>query len=597
MKGGKDKDNKSTTGKRKREGESGNAANVKAEKRKYKRRGVDEDEEDGMHQNTSYTMPDYDEDFWKSVTNPSTTALKNRQEEFIEYQIIGQVCRDLVFDSYTDMNKSLQRILSLVKDMHNNTDNIREYENNFHIVFTKHFHENKKQLYKISVELEGETGMSVRDHRVMNRPPITLWSDWTLILEAIGMFKPIKKDRITFLKSVADVLQYREIPANVHFDEGLLSCDCMIIADGVLEYKALKTLDYYQSKKLPSNASNVYEVVQRMKAPCIIGEMNLFFPPDRKEEFITAIAEDKTRLKIRINKPRKFVTKTICKCLYVPRGMMNAILKRVERREWSQVLVRAMKIHLKSKNFQKLGKSLGLQKKEISECTQIAVNTNGIEREAEQKCRACQSTIFLDIKSDPKKCKCKECDLVTDRAFVLDYTFFPWENYLNGDTTLASPRKPPPALAKLCETFEGEEVRISFGHFVKEYKPVIEWLEKEQRRVEWMIDYPTQAKTLEKIIQRVKEEADKVKSINSSMGMFKQALAQKCAACGGREFENDTKKGTRTCKNCGWVNERRVRAEGAAFRIFEGQDDRNHFVRTVYQNKIILPLLCQQTPH
>ena len=112
-----------------------------------------------------------------------------------------------------------------------------------------------------------------------------------------------------------------------------------------------------------------------------------------------------------------------------------------------------------------------------------------------------------------------------------------------------------------------------------------------------MIDYPTQAKTLEKIIQRVKEEADKVKSINSSMGMFKQALAQKCAACGGREFENDTKKGTRTCKNCGWVNERRVRAEGAAFRIFEGQDDRNHFVRTVYQNKIILPLLCQQTPH
>jgi hypothetical protein len=371
----------------------------------------------------------------------------------------------------------------------------------------------------------------------------------------------------------------------------------MIIADGVLEYKALKTLDYYQSKKLPSNASNVYEVVQRMKAPCIIGEMNLFFPPDRKEEFITAMAEDQTPFKIHINKPRKFVTKTICKCLYVPRGMMNSILRRVERREWSQVLVRAMKIHLKSKNFQKLGKSLGLQKKEISECTQIAVNTNGIEREAEQKCRACQSTIFLDIKSDPKKCKCKECDLVTERAFVLDYTFFPWENYLNGDTTLASPRKPPPALAKLCETFEGEEVRISFGHFVKEYKPVIEWLEKEQRRVEWMIDYPTQAKTLEKIIQRVKEEADKVKSINSSMGMFKQALAQKCAACGGREFENDTKKGTRTCKRCGWVNERSVRAEGAAFRIFEGQDDRNHFVRTMYQNIIILALICQQTPH
>ena len=33
-------------------------------------------------------------------------------------------------------------------------------------------------------------------------------------------------------------------PANVHFDEGLLSCDCMI-TDGVLEYKALKALDYY----------------------------------------------------------------------------------------------------------------------------------------------------------------------------------------------------------------------------------------------------------------------------------------------------------------------------------------------------------------
>ena len=79
---------------------------------------------------------------------------------------------------------------------------------------------------------------------------------------------------------------------------------------------------------------------------------------------------------------------------------MNAILKRVERREWSQVLVRAMKIHLKSKNFQKLGKSLGLQKKEISECTQIAVNTNGIEREAEQKW--CQGTIFLDFESDQK---------------------------------------------------------------------------------------------------------------------------------------------------------------------------------------------------
>ena len=40
-----------------------------------------------------------------------------------------------------------------------------------------------------------------------------------------------------------------------------------------------------------------------------------------------------------------------------------------------------------------------------------------------------------------------------------------------------------------------------------------------------MIDYPTQAKTLEKIIQRVKEEVDKA-DINSSMGMFKQALAQ-----------------------------------------------------------------------
>ena len=108
---------------------------------------------------------------------------------------------------------------------------------------------------------------------------------------------------------------------------------------------------------------------------------------------------------------------------------------------------------------------------------------------------------------------------------------------------------------------------------------------------------PHTSKDSRKDYSRVKEEADKVKSINSSMGMFKQALAQKCAACGGREFENDTKKGTRTCKNCGWVNERRVRAEGAAFRIFEGQDDRNHFVRTVYQNKIILPLLCQQTPH
>ena len=66
-KGGKDKDNKSTTGKRKREGESGGSANVKAEKRKYKRRGVDEEDEDNVHQNTSYTMPDYDEDFWKSV--------------------------------------------------------------------------------------------------------------------------------------------------------------------------------------------------------------------------------------------------------------------------------------------------------------------------------------------------------------------------------------------------------------------------------------------------------------------------------------------------------------------------------------------------
>ena len=42
-------------------------------------------------------------------------------------------------------------------------------------------------------------------------------------------------------------------------DEGLL-CDCMIIADGVLEYKALKALDYYH-RKLPSNASKVYEVV------------------------------------------------------------------------------------------------------------------------------------------------------------------------------------------------------------------------------------------------------------------------------------------------------------------------------------------------
>ena len=96
--------------------------------------------------------------------------------------------------------------------------------------------------------------------------------------------------------------------------------------------------------------------------------------------------------------------------------------------------------------------------------------------------------------------------MVTDRAYVLDYTFFPWENYLNGDTTSASPRKPPPALAKLCETNEGKEVRISFGDFVEEnYESVIEWLEKEQRRVEWMIDYPTQAKTLEKIIQRVKK--------------------------------------------------------------------------------------------
>ena len=132
--------------------------------------------------------------------------------------------------------------------------------------------------------------------------------------------------------------------------------------------------------------------------------------------------------------------------------------------------------------FQKLGKSLGLQKKEISECTQIAVNTNGIEREAEQKCRACQGTIFLDFESDPKNARAK-CGMVTDRAYVLDYTFFPWENYLNGDTTSASPRKPPPALAKLCETNEVKEVRISFGNFVKkDNKSVIEWLEKEQRR-------------------------------------------------------------------------------------------------------------------
>ena len=54
-KGGKDKDNKSTTGKRKREVESGDAGNVKPEK-EIQGKGVDEDDEDGMHQNTSYTI-------------------------------------------------------------------------------------------------------------------------------------------------------------------------------------------------------------------------------------------------------------------------------------------------------------------------------------------------------------------------------------------------------------------------------------------------------------------------------------------------------------------------------------------------------------
>ena len=53
--------------------------------------------------------------------------------------------------------------------MDNNTDNIREYKVTSISYSLSISNENKKQLYKISVKLEGETGMTVRDHRVMNR--------------------------------------------------------------------------------------------------------------------------------------------------------------------------------------------------------------------------------------------------------------------------------------------------------------------------------------------------------------------------------------------------------------------------------------------
>ena len=74
------------------------------------------------------------------------------------------------------------------------------------------------------------------------------------------------------------------------------------------------------------NVKDETGVEREAKAPFVIGEMNIFFPTNRKEEVLNFKMENQGDLNITLHKPRKFTTKSICRCLYVPRGEFRQLL-------------------------------------------------------------------------------------------------------------------------------------------------------------------------------------------------------------------------------------------------------------------------------
>ena len=85
--------------------------------------------------------------------------------EFLEYRLIGHMCKELEFDTYAEMHRGLRRILVLVEDMRSNKDNMYENVNDVMIRFVKTMVnvDGENLLHKVAVELDGTTGSQARD--------------------------------------------------------------------------------------------------------------------------------------------------------------------------------------------------------------------------------------------------------------------------------------------------------------------------------------------------------------------------------------------------------------------------------------------------
>ena len=526
---------------------------------------------------TSYSEAMYEEEYWETLKG----SKEDEKNAKLEDDIIQQCCPRLIEDDYTASSKHLKAVKDMVKDGTIGTVGFdaKEIDKSGLIVKVTETTVNvdgSELVRSIKLSLEGTFNDVQLDETWKKSVRCELWHDWSKVVDALGVFKPIEKNRNYFLARVASQLRYRAIPAGAEFDEGKLDCDFMILAEGELKHaKHLDSGDLSLGELGISRASRFAQLT----APSVLGEAAILFEDGVRSETVKLQNVFGEEAEYLLAEPRVFKAACKCKCFYLPKGCFQPIVRYVREHskrevnlQYIEVVFRILKTHLAG---------------------QRAFKNSMLAR-------GMPTNVLLSNVRPPASSLNEK-----------DFGLHPWE-IPKGEELGGSKRAAPPVLVDfvrerngaraaapkgLAESSgrvkaEGGATRTVRGQGIAERSVGIplpdlgmghafmEWVAAEQRTVGEICDYATQRKDVERIMRRVRkcDRSGNVLAIHKYQRARKEEQ-RRCPNCHNTDpllFENASKKGIVTCKQCGFVCERKTEIAGAARRTFEGEEDKNH---------------------
>jgi hypothetical protein len=456
-----------------------------------------------------YTQRVYRKEFWESVKGcGNDLGLK-------EEQIIASVCPSLVVDDYAQARYIFDL---LIEDGKNQS--LAGFKKTVVMV------DGSEMIRSIAVEIKDG-----KDLVALPRKGI-LWHDWSSIVDSLDVFQSIRTQRDVFLTRIASQLRYQEIRPGVTFQEERLDCDFMILAEGCLE--------------IVSSSND-----QQLKSLDIFGEVVMLFPRDCRAEAVSSVNVDGVDIALELRPPRKLKATKHCKCLFLPRGCFQPIIRylknskcEVERKQYFECILKVMKVHGRSRSLSK-----------------------------------CALAKVLSSTSTSRACGKSELSL------------HPWESSHGNEVLGKIPRTVPSALLKL---FGDEKVssRITTKVFEKStaVRKLSEWQRRSRTFMKWVLqqrgylsmknNHEIQMKEIEKIIRRVHLTAidcSRKEVTRKDMREFNSdSINQNCTRCTAGPDKIVAESGQRTCVACGLILEHKINhGEGNSLRIFEDDTDKN----------------------